>query len=537
MNRRDRFTAGWATRFGGLLVAASVLTGPVAAAQDVVPFTYVEDNEPSSLHPSYVRKMVEVRMNELIFEGLFTTDQYLKPVGELAKQWTVRRDNKAIDIELYERYWHGPERRPVTADDVLFTIQALQDERSQSTKARAVSFIRRAAATCAAGTDPCRNVRLEFTRPIPEPERFLVFKILPAHKFPVGKPLKMRGDPFHRQPIGSGPFKFLRRSENIIGLERATEAEDANLLSRVNAQFMPDKELQVRILNFGNIHSVIRILPKDRAVVEKNQKVSLKPYSTFSWWYIGLNHRNPHLQDLNVRKAIAMAIDRTDIRKSTLGDGETITGPFSPRSPYYNKEVKPHETSGLRKRARAKKIEALMRKAGYRRERRGPRYFVKKKFRVNLTMKVSSDLRPYQLAVLNIQTALQRAGFRVSLRWLEASAYQQVVREKKDFDMTVSQWTFSQNADVRPLFHSEGRLNYINYRLKEMDRRLDEARSAQDPDVLLAINARIHELAHDDLPYIFLWSLVDYSAVSRKLSGVRIHPYNYFAWTDSWRWR
>ena len=532
MTVRSRSLAGW-------LGVAAISIAPNAMAQggDVVPFTYVEDNAPSSLHPSYSRKMVEVRMNELVFEGLFTTDQYLKPTGELAKVWTVSPDSKAIEIELNERYWHGEERRPVTADDVLFTITALQDERSQSTQARAVSFIQTAAKACAPTENPCRKVRITFSRAVPEPERFLLFKILPAHKFPAGKPLKMRGDPFHRRPSGSGPFKFMKRSENIIALSRATSVEDKRRLTRVNAQFMPDKELQVRILNYGNIHSVVRILPKDRPVVEKIQAVSLVPYSTFSWWYIGVNHRNGHLQNLNVRRALAMAIDRSKIREATLGDGETITGPFSPRSPYYNKKIRPYETSRLKDRQRTRQVESLMKKAGYTREKGGNRFFVKRGYRVSLTMKVSSDLRPYELAVLNLQTALQRAGFRVSLQWLEASAYQQVVRERKDFDLTVSQWTFSQNADVRSLFHSEGRLNYINYRMKEMDRRLDEAQNAQDPDVLLAVNARVHQLAHDDLPYIFLWSLVDYSAVSRKLTGVRLHPYNYFAWADSWRWR
>ena len=459
----------------------------------------------------------------------------MRPTGELAKSWTVAPDKRSIAIELHARHWQGEERRPVTADDVLFTIRALQDERSQSTQARAVAFISDASRDCA--EDPCRSLRLEFDRPLPEPERLLVFKILPAHKFKADKPLRLRGDPFHRHPMGSGPFEFMRRSENIIGLRRAIASKDARAIQRVNAQFMPDKELQVRLLDFGSIHAAVRILPKDRPIVEKIRKVSLKPYSTFTWWYIGINHRNKHLKKLFVRKAMATAIDRTRIRQSTLGEGETITGPFSPRSPYYNRKVTPYESPALSRVERADFVASWMRKAGYRRSGKVPRYFSKGNNRLVFTMVVSSDLKPYQIAVLNIQTALQRAGFQVKLRWLEGRAYQKIVIEQKKFDLTINQWTFSHNADVRSLFYSTGRLNYIGFSNSEMDRRLEEARNARDPDVIAAVNARIHQLAHDNLPYIFLWSLVDYTAVSRKLEGVRVHPFSYFAWAERWRWR
>ena len=47
----------------------------------------------------------------------------------------------------------------------------------------------------------------------------------------------------------------------------------------------------------------------------------------------------------------------------------------------------------------------------------------------------------------------------------------------------------------------------------------------------------MHEHAHNDLPYIFLWSVSRYTAVSSEITGVDIHPFRYFTWIEDWKWQ
>jgi peptide/nickel transport system substrate-binding protein len=228
-----------------------------------------------------------------------------------------------------------------------------------------------------------------------------------------------------------------------------------------------------------------------------------------------------------VRRALVHALDRDDIRTTHLGDGTTISGPFAPRSPFYDLSVEPwpHDLDEV---ARLMKAAGYARKEGIYHARGRP---------LELRMVLSNNLDAYQDVCLDIQSRLERAGFDVELVWLDPAAYADRVIGKGRFDLTIDSWTFDQSSNIYPLFHSRGEKNHVGYANPDMDALLDRSLEAKDPEKFLDIYLAVHRLAHEDLPYVFLWSVRSYSAITRELTGIDIHPFRYFTWIEKWRFR
>lgn len=500
------------TRLWGL---ACVLAPGSATAQHL---KVAEDVAPATLHPAYRTSMVETRLNELMFLGLFRDDRQLDPAPALAKTWTVLDEGRALSVELADARWHDGE--PVIAEDVAFTVEALKDPRARSPERRKVAFIKSVEVLDA------QRLVLRFTEPLRDPARRLTFKVLPKHAFAEAKPLAVR-DPFRLAPVGSGPFAFSRATRDGGGVALRRIGEAGRGIATLDLRFIEDKARQLQTLQFGGVDAIVRVLPKHRGEILGLGTVDLHPYESLSWWYVGVNHSHRDLARPKVRRALVQALDREALRTTHLGDGTTISGPFAPQSPFYDQGVTPwaFDLDASRK---------LMEEAGYVLKKG---IYHRKGKPLRLRMVLSNTLDAYQDVCLDLQSRLRRAGFAVELVWLDPAAYSERVLRKRRFDLTIDSWTFDEASNVYPLFHSKAPKNYIGYANPDMDALLDRSLALRDPEAFLETYLGVHRLAHDDLPYLFLWSVRSYSAISNELTGIDIHPFRYFTWVEKWRFR
>ncbi len=500
------------------VVGLAILAGGGAAWSQTVSrqILFAEETPPTTLHPAYQHTMVEARLNELMFLGLFKDDRQLDPGPGLAESWKVSPDAKSMTVTLGDHVWH--DGKPVTAKDVVFTIEALQNPESKAPGRRKVAFIESAKALSP------KQVQIGFKAPTLDPARIMTFKILPAHHF-KSSTLQVR-HPFRLKPVGSGAFKFVRFEKNVVLTQNTTPGPRS--LDVVGLQFIPSRETQLSMLQFNGVQGLVRVLPKHVGVVKSmKDTVRLHPYESLTWWYLGLNHRKKDVRIREVREAIAHSLDRGKIRQSHLGEGQTISGPFAPRSPYYNAKVKPRRYS-------QPKADGLMKQAGY--TKKGGRY-MKKGAGVAIDFVLPKKLDPYNDLVLDIQGSLNRAGFSVKVIWLDNETYDDRVVRNGKFDMTLGRWTFGEGSNIQPLFHSKGSLNYIGYSNPELDELLEKSGRSTNSDEFLQLYLAVHELAHQDLPYVFLWSARSYTAIAKEVGGVQVHPFAYFTWADSWKYR
>lgn len=510
---RKRFSS---SRNAAPLLVALAAAPLLSAAGGEAPFRYGEDRAPTTLNPVFASTMVDTRMEELFFEGLFTYDRFLNPVPAIAASWEVNEDRTQMTVFLRQGVWH--DGKPITSADVVFTYEVLKDDKTKSTAKNLVTDIKSLKAT-----GPTQ-LTVTFVRPLVQPERALMFKVLPKHAFPKAPPMKARSE-FRMKPVGSGPYKFLSWEGTTVEMEANHHKQVG--MPKLQARFIPDKKVQLDFLQYDALEAVIRVLPRHRPVIEgMSGKVELLPYESLSWWYLGVNHKHPDLKVLEVRRALAHVLNRDEVRSAHLGDGQTISGPFAPRSPFYNDRVKPYQYD-------LRAADSLMRKAGYRKSRG---VYTRRGRKVRFKLTVNKDWSVYKDVVLDIQTRLRQAGFEVTIDWLDAASWTERVVEKKSFDLTIGAWSFDEASNVDSLFHSDGRHNYFAYKSDRMDQLLEQSKETRDPELFREIYRRVHEHAHNDLPYLFLWSVSSYTAVSAKVTGVDIHPFRYFTWVEDWKW-
>ena len=479
---------------------------------------YAEDLAPAIVNPLFTTTMSEARVNELLFSGLYTDDQDLATTPALVEWSNLAEDKLSMELSLRSDVrWH--DGQPVTADDVVFTIEAMRDDDTLSTEAGRVSWIDEATAV------DSTTVRLTFTTPQATPEDKLYFKILPKDAF-SGTAVS-RADGFRTNPIGSGPYRLERfNDDNSITFVPHTTFPGGVGISELVMREVSDKNYQAKLLLYESLEALVRVLPRDLAVLQNNRKVELYPYQTNSWWYVGFNLEQEPFDDPNVRKALSLLID-VEALLAPVGTGEVLSGPFVKSSPFYNHEVPyagfdPGEASRLLQEAGFDNTTGAWTRDGE---------------PLTFTLNAHQTLESSQEVVINLQSQLQNQGVEVQVDFLDEAAWKSRVWRERDFDAILSQWSFDRNEDVREQLHSTGLRNFGGYDSERVDELLDTARDASDPFAKKAALRELHGVVAADQPMIFLWTLDSYAALSTRVSDVVIHPFYFFTFVNQWRMR
>ena len=499
-------------RMLALTGALLALSGTAVAS----PFRYAEDRAPAIVSPLFTTTMSEARLNELVFEGLFTDDLDLRSTPRLAESWHVADDHMSMTIDLRrDVLWQ--DGQPLTAADVVFTIQAYQSRETASTESGRVAFIESAEA------QGDYTVVLGFSKPEFQPEDNLHFKILPAHRFD-GPDIK-RTHRFRSTPIGTGPWRVVGfNDDNAITMVRHKDYYGEAGMSEVTMREVADKNYQAKLLIYESLEALVQVLPRDLAALQNDRKVELYPYQTNSWWYVGYNLRDERFKDQRVREALSCFVD-TERLLAPVGTGEIVTGPFVKSSPYYNHDVPAQKLDEDRGKA-------LLQEAGY---TLTGRQWTLDGQPLKVRLATIENLETAQDVVIQLQAQLQNAGISVETEFLGSAEWKQRVWRDHDFDLILSQWTFDRNEDIWEQFHSSGARNFVGYSNPEVDAKLDESRLVTDPQQKKALLRQVHAAVAADDPMIFLWTLDSYSAMSVKVKNVVVHPFYFFTWARDWQ--
>ncbi|MBO84792.1 MAG: hypothetical protein CL927_05490 [Deltaproteobacteria bacterium] len=502
-------------RFSTAIVGIlGLLTASSAAA---APFRYVEDRAPAIIDPLFTTTMGEARLQELVFDGLFTDDRNLKSTPLLASGIEVSEDRLSAEVTLRSDVrWH--DGQPFRASDVVFTIEAMQNPATLSPEGARVAWI-----TSVEATGP-HSVRFTFDRPQPNPADRLYFKILPAHVF-QGTVVR-RNDPFHTRPIGTGPYRIERfETDHSIALSKAEGASRSNRsISEMVMREVSDKSYQAKLLLYESVEALVRVLPRDLAILQADRNIELYPYQTNSWWYVGFNQRRAPWDEPAVREALSLLIDARALL-SPVGTGEPVSGPYVPSSPYYNHNIPVRSQDPSR-------AAELLEGAGYMRERG---VWTRAGHPLTIRLVSPKGLESAQEVAINLQSMLQGAGVVVeNPRFVDEAEWKRRVWRERDYELVLSQWSFDRTEDIRQQFHSDGTRNFGGYANPEVDRLLDEARDTLDPQTKKTALREVHRLVSTDTPMVFLWTLDSYSAVRASVRNVAIHPFYFFTWIDGW---
>lgn len=395
--------------------------GPVSGGQLVIGL----QSDPSPLNPNLSTNGPTQQVGTMIYEPLAYFDnkaQEPKPV--LAKSWDISEDGLTYTFDLVDAEFTDGEK--LTSEDVEYTIE----------KVAAKTFAPFAAAAAVIddveATDP-KTVTITLEKPFaPFLSALTRVWILPKHVFEGTNPLTNPASV--DEPVGTGPFKlgkFTRGSQWTLVRNKDYWQKGRPYLDKIIGKVVPDSQSATLALAGGEIQyissQVIASGDVEQATAGgKNvaHKDSFAPNVTKVFY----NTTRDLTGDVQVRRAIAMAIDREYLLKNTFDNGgEVARAPFDSRLGYDTSvdfdEKYPYDPA---------KAKQALDDSGY------P---MKGKSRFSLTILVEGSSR-FQSVAEAIRSMLLKVGIDAKVSAPEASvATEQAFKPPGKFDMYVQSYT------------------------------------------------------------------------------------------------
>lgn len=202
-----RFIISWTLLL--LLLIGSVITQTGALSsyyQELVPApggTYTEGilGQFTNANPLYATDVVDASVSKLIFAGLLTYNQSNQLTGDLADTWTVNDTSTVYTVHLRPNLTWQDGRR-LTADDVVFTYQVIQNPDARSPLFGSWQGIKVVA------TDK-NTITFTLPNPLASFPYYLTNGIVPKHILGNVAMADMRSSAFNTsKPVGAGPFQW-----------------------------------------------------------------------------------------------------------------------------------------------------------------------------------------------------------------------------------------------------------------------------------------------------------------------------------------
>ena len=459
------------------------------------------ESSPTNLDPRVGVDAQSERIDELLFDSLVRRDEHFNLKPWLADSWEIP-DPQTYVFHLHPgaRFHNG---RPLTARDVKWTFDSLIGGKLRSAKTSTYAPVDHIEVP----DDYTVVFRLK------EPFAPLLWNLSDGA---IGIVPYGSGEDFNRDPIGSGPFRFVSaQQDKEVVIERnpdywATPAK----IDRVQFKVIPDATTRALELRKQSADVVINGLTADTVVtLERDRNLSVMESPGTIYAYLAMNLRDPILKDVRVRHAIAHAINVQPIIHYLLRDeARPAYSVLPPQHWAYDGEVEkyPHNP------ARARQI---LDDAGYR---------PVNGIRFHITMKTSTEESTRLLAAV-LQQQLREVGIALDIRSFEfATFFADITKGAYQFhslrwiggnlDPDIYEHIFGSNS------FAPKRANRTFYSNSRVDELIAEGRSTIDQQKRRVIYDQIQQILAEDLPYINLWYLDNVLVHTNRVQGIEISP-------------
>jgi peptide/nickel transport system substrate-binding protein len=273
------------------------------------------------LDPAVATAFGTVQTLQLIFDTLLRTDADGRLVPGLAKSWETSKDGRTLTFHLQQgvRFHNGD---ALTADAVVASLDRVRDEATAS-----VVRSNLLAVTKVTAPDPDTAV-IKLSRPDSS-----VLHTLTLTGTAILDPADIKAGRLAQAANGTGPFKLAGRAQGQKVDLTANTAYfgGAPKLPGVEFRVIPDENSILAGLRAGSFDAGVLTDPNVVAQAHGGVKIASTP--SMAYHALMLNGRRKPLDRLEVRQAIACAIDRKQVVDTAVAGQGTVTGPIT--SPGY----------------------------------------------------------------------------------------------------------------------------------------------------------------------------------------------------------
>lgn len=451
-----------------------------------------------NLDPHLATAFSSFQVLDLVYEGLLRLNpRTLDLEPNLAQSWTVS-DNGLEYIFVLRRDATFSDGTGVDASDVKYTFDRILNPATRSPQATSLAAIREVTVV-----NPF-TVRIALRTPSAS---FLSLMAGPGRGIVPTNFEDHVGDPRVRT-LGSGPYQLAEFSTSAVRLTRYprywgkdAQGERLPYADAVIYRVIPDPATLRAALRAGELDLIIGFgvdITAARALANVPElRVVTAPDLAYS--LLGVQHERPPLNDVRVRQALSLAVNRDQLIQVVYSGRATSAGPIPPSLT----EWRPVRASSLPNYAPdAARSRTLLGQAGH------PRGVTIK------MMPIPSVPEAVQIAQV-LKEQLAPAGFTVEIEQVDFATFLARWRGS-NFDTFVSLNGGSIDPDIHLYrhIHSGGSTNVFKFKDTAIDQLLDQGQAAADPARRRQIYGQLQRLIAERVPFLFL-AYADLFAVMR----------------------
>ena len=466
-----------------------------------------EIGEPRDLNPLFASSNADRDITNLVFAKIIRYGPAGEIVMDLVKDVATSEDGRDYTVVLRDGItWHDGE--PLTADDVVFTIRAIQNPEYQSPLRATWQGV---------GVERMNDRTIRFTlrqayAPFIEN---LAVGIIPAHLWQNIPATSANLSDLNQKPIGAGPYRFqklTRREDGTITslvLERNEKFHGGKAyLNEIRFTFYPDEQSRIASYRRNEIDSFFAAGDIDLAPL-RTQDTRIFEIGAPKVFGVFMNPgRQPALARRAVREALARAIDRDRIIREatpgsrraeaaipagTFGFDETVAAPaFDPEA-----------------------SKAILAKDGWKdsdndgvldRSEVGAN---KKKTTQRMELEIFTSDAPELASQARLVAEMWQAiGVKTDVKTLAVSELQQAVIRPRAYQTLIFGEVFRHDPDPFAFWHTsqlkDPGLNVALYSNRKADQLLEDARKTSDRSSREAKYREFQRIVNADIAAIFL---------------------------------
>jgi len=432
---------------------------------------------------------------ELLFSGLI----------DLSENYKISPDGQTWNIILKPDL-HWSDGKPLTSEDVIFTIDAIQNSDSRSPLFLTWQGII---------TDRISEREIEFT--IRTPYAFFLdnlrdLKIIPKHIFGSIPVENFRLSSFNLEPVGNGPYKFdefEKRSDGFItnyllSSNKYFSGGDP-YIEKIEVKFYQDNSQLIKAFNLKKVDGFGGLNPGNLEELRLGYKLLEKSIPQYYAIFINKNS-NPSLTNQKILSALNLATNKEKIVNQVFKAKATVINePILPIISGYDASADPGSEFSTEKAA------LLLDEEGWIKNEKNIREKKIGKQVESLEYSIVVPQIPFIIETINIiKNDWDKIGIKLNPIILNPADIANEVIKTRNYQMIIFGNILRNNPDIFSFWHSSERfypgLNLSLYDNKKVDALLESIRKNPDENTREQDLAKLQRLISEDKPAIFLYS-------------------------------
>ncbi len=475
--------------------------------------------------------------------GAYVTD------GSMSESWEASEDGLTWTFKLRDGVtWSDGD--PVDANDFKYTYDAIASDLVETPRKSLIEKIESIEVV-----DPL-TLKVTFKEVKCDGFGDLGLGWLPSHLYAADFS-DIMSSPLNEAPtVSAGPFTFQSwtRDDNVIMVRNESYWEGAPYMDGMITRVVPDSGARLAQLLSGEI-DITGLEPAQLTSVEGNPDITVFSANDDGYDYIGLNLANPAnpqpgkdengelipqdphpiLSDINVRKAIAHALDyKTIIDSVYLGRGYQIASNVLPAIEWaHDPSIQPYAYD-------QELAKQLLEEAGWV-DSNGDGVREKDGVELKLTLVTNAGNKVREDLGALVQDQLNQIGFNIDFQAIDfGTLVEQLLGQT--YDMVIIGWTGlgsdpNDDAFWRSDFDTPGSgFNFVSYQNPKIDELLAAGVSVPgcDPAERAPYYKEIQQIIHDDVPYVFISGGVGDTGYNNRWAGIDPGPWSFYWNVHQW---